>query len=195
VEELADEQDYWLSLTDAARVTRTSETMVRRWVTTGHLPVKQEPVGINQRTRLVRASDVAHLRPIIDPTAAITDEIHKFDLLSIPRQQAQILQEHQRLLAFVQEVRQRIEEHINQTRLALEQGAAELQQHLQQWDHRFTLQQTSWQQAVNLLQQNYETLRAQFDRQAQETEQRIKYLKAVGKQQQQALGVMANQLE
>ncbi len=130
VAELADEQDYWLSLTDAARVTRTSETMVRRWVTTGRLPIKQEPVGINQRTRLVRASDVARLRPIIDPTAAITDEIHKLDLLSIPRQQGQILQEHQRLLAFVQGVRQRIEEHITQTRLALEQGTAELQQHL-----------------------------------------------------------------
>ena len=195
VEALADEQDYWLSLTDAARITRTSEAMARRWVSSGRLPVKKEPVGINQRTRLVRASDVARLRPIVDSTAAITDEIHKLDLLSIPRQQAQILQEHQRLLAFVQEGRQRIEEHINHTRLALEQGAAELQQQAQKWDQRFTLQQTAWQQAINLQQQRYETLNTQFDHWNHQTEQRTKHLEEKGKQQQQALGTMANQLE
>lgn len=41
-----------MSLTDAARVTRTSEAMARRWVSSGRLPVKREPAGINQRTRL-----------------------------------------------------------------------------------------------------------------------------------------------
>jgi hypothetical protein len=97
VEELADKHDYWMSLTDAARVTRTSEAMARRWVSSGRLPVKKEPVGINQRTKLVRASDVARIRPIIDPSAAITDEVRKLDLASIPRQQAQIIQDHQQL--------------------------------------------------------------------------------------------------
>lgn len=103
VEELADAQDAWVSITDAARMTRTSEAMARRWVSSGRLPVKRQPVGINQHTRLVRLSDVAAIRPIIDPTAAISDEVHTLDLPSIPRQQAQIMQDHKRLLQQVQE--------------------------------------------------------------------------------------------
>ena len=103
VEELANAQDAWISITDAARITRTSEAMARRWVSSGRLAVKRQPVGINQHTRLVRLSDVAAIRPIIDPTAAISDEVHTLDLPSIPRQQAQILQNHERLLQQVQE--------------------------------------------------------------------------------------------
>lgn len=120
VEELADENDYWMSLTDAARITRTSEAMARRWVSRGRLPIRKEPVGINQRTRLVRASDVARIRPIVDPTAAITDDIHKLDLLSIPRQQEQIMHDHQRVLELAQRMRQEIEEHFNQNRITLD---------------------------------------------------------------------------
>jgi hypothetical protein len=191
VEELADQQDYWMSLTDAARVTRTSETMVRRWVTTGRLPIKREPTGINQRTRLVRASDVASIRPIVDPTAAITDEIHKLDLLSIPRQHAQILQEHQRLLAMVQQGRQQMEEHLHHTRLALEQGAMELQQQVQEWDRRFSEYRTAWQRALDLQHQQHEALIVQ----TQEIEQRIKQLEVQGKQQQHTLEDLTSQFE
>ncbi len=97
VEELAGPEDAWISLTDAARITRTSEAMTRRWVTSGRLPVKKEPVGVPPRTRLVRMSDVAAIRPIVDPTAAITGEVRKLDLASIPRQQLQIMEDHQRL--------------------------------------------------------------------------------------------------
>lgn len=103
VEELRSREEYpegdaWVSLTDAARITRTSEAMARRWVSSGRIPVKKEAVGIPMRTRLVRVSDVAAVRPIVDPTAAITDEIRKLDLVSIPRQQQQIMEDHQRLL-------------------------------------------------------------------------------------------------
>lgn len=91
------EGDAWISITDAARVTRTSEAMARRWVTSGRLAVRKEPVGLIPRTRLVRLSDVAAIRPIIDPTAAITNEVAKLDLASIPRQQLQIMEEHERL--------------------------------------------------------------------------------------------------
>src|SRR6266566_4163519 len=102
VEELAGPEAYppgdaWISLTDAARVTRTSEAMARRWVTSGRLPIKKETVGIPSRTRLVRLSDVAKIRPIVDPTAAITGDVRKLDLPSIPRQQLQIMQDHERL--------------------------------------------------------------------------------------------------
>ena len=106
VEELASAEDYpdgdaWISLTDAARVTRNSEAMARRWVTSGRLKVKKEAVGIPPRTRLVRLSDVAAIRPIVDPTAAITGEVRKLDLPSIPRQQLQIMEDHQKFLARV----------------------------------------------------------------------------------------------
>src|ERR1019366_1591322 len=140
VEELANEQDYWMSLTDAARVTRTSEPMVRRWVTAGRLPVRKEPAGINQRTRLVRASDVAQIRPIIDPTAAITDEIHKLDLLSIPRQQEHIIRDQQLLAEQIQAVRQEIEAQVKPIQASLEQHATELSTLSQEWMQRFTVQ-------------------------------------------------------
>src|SRR5437899_10445949 len=102
VEELAGPEEYpdgdaWISLTDAARITRTSEAMARRWVTSGRLPVKRQLVGLNQQTRLVRLSDVATIRPIIDPAAAISHEIHKLDLPSMRRQKAHIHEDHQRL--------------------------------------------------------------------------------------------------
>ena len=104
VDELAGPEEYppgdaWISLTDAARVTRTSEAMARRWVSSGRLPVKKEAVGIPPRTRLVRISDVAKIRPIVDPTAAITGDVRKLDLPSIPRQQQQIMQDYQRILS------------------------------------------------------------------------------------------------
>jgi hypothetical protein len=168
VEELADEHDYWMSLTDAARITRTSEPMVRRWVATGRLPIKKEPVGINQRTRLVRLSDVGRIRPIIDPTAAITDDIHKLDLLSIPRQQAQIMHDHQRLLEQVEEMGQSIGNHMHQTRAALEQGARELHQQMGEWDRSFASHKIEWQQALDLQQHHHEALVALVDQQMQE---------------------------
>ena len=121
VEELAPpdvypEGDAWISLTDAARVTRTSEAMARRWVTSGRLKVKKEAVGIPPRTRLVRLSDVAAIRPIVDPTAAITDEVRKLDLPSIPRQQVQIMEDHQRLLALIDALTQRGEHEASELR-------------------------------------------------------------------------------
>ena len=124
VEELASAEDAWVSITDAARITRSSEAMARRWVSSGRLPVKRQPVGINQQTRLVRLSDVALIRPIIDPTAAISDEVHTLDLPSIPRQQAQMVQDHQRLLHQLQEAEAQVETLSEQVRTqtqALEQ--------------------------------------------------------------------------
>lgn len=103
VEELANSEEYppgdaWVSITDAARITRTSEAMARRWVTSGRLPIKPGEYGIPPRTRLVRLSDVAKIRPIIDPTAAISEDTRKIDLASIPRQQAQIMTDYERIL-------------------------------------------------------------------------------------------------
>ena len=38
VDELAGPDDYWLSITDAARVTRRQEVSIRRWIAKGDLP-------------------------------------------------------------------------------------------------------------------------------------------------------------
>lgn len=121
VEELASAEAYppgdaWISLTDAARVTRTSEAMARRWVTSGRLPVKKEAVGIPPRTRLVRISDVAKIRPIVDPTAAITGDVRKLDLPSIPRQQQQIMQDYQRILGETATLQQAVDQFTQETR-------------------------------------------------------------------------------
>ncbi len=136
VEELASAEAYpdgdaWISLTDAARVTRTSEAMARRWVTSGRLPVKKEAVGIPPRTRLVRLSDVAAIRPIVDPTAAITGEVRKLDLPSIPRQQMQIMEDHQRLLAQTTALHEIVEREMTELRAHLRRDLDALETHLQ----------------------------------------------------------------
>jgi hypothetical protein len=194
VEELANEQDYWMSLTDAARVTRTSEPMVRRWVTAGRLPVRKEPAGINQRTRLVRASDVAQIRPIVDPTAAITDDIHKLDLLSIPRQQEQIVRDHQLLSEQIQGIRQEMEAQVKPIQATLEQHVIELSALTQEWMQRFTTQQAQWQQVLNLQQQRYTGLDVQVEHLKQEGEQQRQTLQTLEARQQLALANLIDQI-
>src|SRR5579875_3770581 len=99
VEELAGEGDYWLSITDAARVCRVQDVSIRRAISRRVLPVRRQRAGQNKRTRFVRASDLPKAGfPIIDESAAITTEIGKVDILSIPRQQQRILQDHQQLM-------------------------------------------------------------------------------------------------
>src|SRR6266567_1411712 len=90
VDALAGTEDYWLTITDAARATRRQDITIRRWIATGQLPVRRNAVGLNQRTRQVRASDLAKLTPIIDPTAVITGEEGRLNLMSIPVEQAQL---------------------------------------------------------------------------------------------------------
>lgn len=95
VDDLVDGGDYWLSITDAARVTRRQEITIRRWISAGELPVRRQRMGANKRTRHVRASDLSTLTPIIDPLAAITGVPANADLMSIPLQQAQLLTNQQ----------------------------------------------------------------------------------------------------
>lgn len=133
VEELRSTEEYpagdaWVSITDAARITRTSEAMARRWVSSGRIPAKKEPVGINSRTRLVRLSDVAQIRPIIDPSAAITDDVRLIDLPSIPRQMQEIMESHEHLLAQTQTLQTSVEE-IHQAQQSLQETfATQIQQ-------------------------------------------------------------------
>jgi chromosome segregation ATPase len=109
VEELVGPEDYWLTLTDAARVTRRQEVTIRRWVAAGSLPIRNRPLGINKRTRHVRASDLARLSPIVDAAATISGAAAQIDLLSIPQQQAQILARQREIDQHVQSLTAQVE--------------------------------------------------------------------------------------
>jgi chromosome segregation ATPase len=109
-DELSGPDDYWLTITDAARATRRQEVSIRRWISKGLLPVRRQNVGLNQRTRLVRASDLAALTPIIDPAGAITSERSRLDLTSIPVQQAQIKASQQTLLSQLEQIQHQLYE-------------------------------------------------------------------------------------
>src|SRR5213082_2530161 len=121
-DELAGPDDYWLTITDAARATRRQEVSIRRWISKGLLPVRRQHVGLNQRTRLVRASDLATLTPIIDPAGAITSDRSRLDLTSIPAQQAQIKASQQALLTHLDQIQHQLhEEAQTRTQLLAEQ--------------------------------------------------------------------------
>ena len=111
VKELKDENDAWITPVDAARITGVSESMAHRWVTSGRLPIKGDPVtlqpdlvGNPPRTRQVRVSDVAMLHPLLYPEQSISPAIRTLDLQSIPLEIARITQENQELLTIYQQM-------------------------------------------------------------------------------------------
>lgn len=162
VETLASADDYWLSITDAARVCRVQDVSIRRSINKGILPVRRQRAGQNKRTRFVRASDLPQAGfPIIDESAAITTEIGKADILSIPRQQQQIVQDHQHLL----------------TTLALAQktftdGQAQIQVLLQQQQEQIKRVQHENTQQVAALETRLVQSQAQFQQTLAEADQR-----------------------
>ncbi|HXR66540.1 MAG TPA: hypothetical protein VN729_11485 [Ktedonobacteraceae bacterium] len=122
IEELSGDGDYWLSITDAARVCRVQDVSIRRAINRKALPVRRQRAGQNKRTRFVRASDLASAGfPIIDESAAITTEIGKVDVLSIPRQQQQIVQDHQALTLKLGELQETLASSLQQVDAALHQ--------------------------------------------------------------------------
>src|SRR6266567_9132899 len=167
VEELAGPEEYpegdaWMSLTDAARITRTSEAMARRWVTSGRLKVKKEPVGVPPRTRLVRLSDVAKIRPIVDPTAAITGDVRKLDLPSIPRQQLQIIQDHERLTRQIERALEASKQHEASTHTALEQVTERIRELSEDLSHRLSTHRDELADQARQHQQELEQFRAEL---------------------------------
>jgi predicted nuclease with TOPRIM domain len=168
VEELAGPGDYWVSITDAARITRTSEAMARRWVSSGRLPTRSQPVGLNQRTRMVRASDLKKIRPIIDPTAAITDAVRKVDIPSIPRVQEHLLTEQQQLASQVSS----LQEALGEMRSDLLQIAERHQQDATAVGEQLLAHQEELRRGLSAVQQHHDTLTAQLADQARLSEQR-----------------------
>ncbi len=187
VEELAGPEDAWISLTDAARITRTSESMVRRWVTSGRLKVKQEPVGVPPRTRLVRLSDVAAIRPILDTTAAITGEVRKLDLPSIPRQQLQIMQDHERLTRQIERALEASKQHEATTHAALEQLTARLRESSEDLSRRLSTHRDELRRTLDQAGQQHEALSAVVRDQAHQLERSRDELADQARQHQQDL--------
>ncbi len=127
VDELAEPHDHWLSLTDASRVCRVQDVSIRRAIKRGTLPVRRLRAGQNKRTRFVRASDLAAAGfPIIDESAVISKETGTVDVLSIPKQQMQIMQEQQE-----------IQQHLISTRQSLADFQQQVNTHLQNQQEQF----------------------------------------------------------
>lgn len=147
ITELAGSDDRWLSITDASRVARRQEHTVRTWVRDGLLPVHPERVGINKKTRRVRLSDLAKLTPILDIDAAIVTEVGSLDLVSIPRQQQAIKEEHGRLQEAYTQVLERL--------ATLEQ---EHQQNLSNLHAEFAAHLSRQQGLIDLQREQHETL-------------------------------------
>jgi len=142
VEELAGPDDYWLSITSAARVVRRQDITIRRWIASGMLPLRGDaakagqpgaprPSGLNKRTRYVRASDLEKLSPIVDPGAVIIGEEGRLDLPSIPAEQAAIKAAHQQLLGEVGDLRQQVQTHTQTFQAALAEQATAWQRDLE----------------------------------------------------------------
>jgi hypothetical protein len=130
VEELAGPDDFWLTITDAARATRRQDVSIRRWIAKGLLPVRRQNVGLNQRTRLVRASDLSKLTPIIDPAGAISTEQGRLDLTSIPVQQAHIKAAQQQINAQLEQLTETVKSSSEEARQALERQQLQQEQQL-----------------------------------------------------------------
>jgi chromosome segregation ATPase len=75
---------------------------------------------------MVRASDLEQIRPIVDPSAAITDAVRKVDIPSIPRVQERLLAEQQAALQAQQEaLLALLEQHRRDVFASFEQRAVE----------------------------------------------------------------------
>lgn len=130
VEELTGPDDFWLTITDAARATRRQDVSIRRWIAKGLLPVRRQNVGLNQRTRLVRASDLAKLTPIIDPAGAISTAQGCLDLTSIPVQQAHIRATQQQISTQLEQLSETIKSKAEESLQALDAQRMQQEQHL-----------------------------------------------------------------
>lgn len=166
-EALEEEGDYWLSITDAARVCRVQDVTLRRAINRGNLPVRKMPAGQNKRTRFVRASDLPRAGyPIIDESATITTEIGKADILSIPRQQQEIMavqgrlmEQYAGLLAELERFTAQLH-HLNQQAEALHGAVGAVREELTQQVSQLNALRQALQQAET---QTHERLQQQAD--------------------------------
>src|SRR5215471_11416783 len=177
VDALAGPDDYWLSITDAARATRRQDITIRRWIATGQLPVRRQAVGLNQRTRQVRASDLARLTPIIDPTALITGEEGRLNLMSIPVEQAQLRAGQQQLQQHVATLRERVEQQGQTFRQALAEHRLAFQHQQEQLREALAAQFSQVHEAFLNTRTALETMRTEQQQRLAHHEQELERLR------------------
>jgi chromosome segregation ATPase len=177
VDALAGPEDYWLTITDAARATRRQDITIRRWIATGQLPVRRLAVGLNQRTRQVRASDLARLTPIIDPTAVITGEEGRLNLLSIPVEQAQLKAGQQQLQQHVAALREHVEQQGQTFRQALTEHRLAFQHHQEQLREALAAQFSQVHEALLGTHAVLETMRTEQQQRLAQHEQELERLR------------------
>lgn len=188
VDELAGPEDYWLTITDAARATRRQDITIRRWIATGQLPVRRHTVGLSQRTRQVRASDLAKRTPIIDPTAVITGEEGRLNLMSIPVEQAQLKVGQQQLQQHVATLTEHVEQQGKTFRQALAEHRRAFQQHQEQLREAVATQFSQVQEALLSTHTVLETMRtAQASQLAQQNDTFQRSRQESGQVMEQAL--------
>ncbi len=177
VDALAGPEDYWLTITDAARATRRQDITIRRWIATGQLPVRRHAVGLNQRTRQVRASDLAKLTPIIDPTAVITGEEGRLNLMSIPVEQAQLRVGQQQLQQHVAALREHVEQQGQIFRQALAEHRLAFQHHQEQLREALAAQFSQVHEALLGTHAVLETMRTEQQQRLAQHEQELERLR------------------
>jgi hypothetical protein len=182
IEELAGESDYWLSITDAARVCRVQDVSIRRAIARGALPVRRQRAGQNKRTRFVRAGDLPGAGfPIIDESAVITTEVGKADILSIPRQQQRILQDHQVLLAQLAE----LQDALAGSQALLLSDLAEIRTTLGAQQEAYTRQLAATETRLLIQQEHLQTLDKRQEQESTQTSQSLTQLhEKIGEQRE-----------
>lgn len=156
VEALEDENDYWLSITDAARICRVQDVSIRRAIASGRLPVRRQGAGDNKRTRFVRASDLPRANfPILDASAAITSDIRKVDILSIPLQQQKLTEQQDAQAAAFAQLEARLTEQLAAMQEAQRAQAERYQQDQLAVQERMSQVQAAFTAALQQQQQEY----------------------------------------
>lgn len=133
VDELADGEDCWLSIVDAARYTRRQEDTIRRWIACGLLPIRRVQASSNQHPRQIRMSDLEEMVPLVDKTLVITGDQKSPNSTNIPAEQAQIQEAQQHILNQLDHLQQEFEEQARKHTLSLTEQVRQHQQALYQF--------------------------------------------------------------
>lgn len=176
VEELEGQDDYWLSITDAARICRVQDVSIRRAISAGRLPVRAQGAGDNKRTRFVRASDLPRANfPIVDSGAAITSDIRKVDILNIPLQIQRLTEQ----LAQIQEAQRTLSERYQQDQQTIQEQTKQIQADLgalqkreETTNRRFTTLEDAQKDLALREQQEREAMQGRWQTALTEMEQR-----------------------
>ncbi|GER83518.1 hypothetical protein KTAU_21550 [Thermogemmatispora aurantia] len=217
VDELANPEDRWLTISQAARTSGQSEATIERWISQGLLPVRRPPLESRSQLRLIRASDLALLNASVAASASTVqtpaparNEGGQPEQRSLPERPAAeapreahavaspefVSQEMAALRRLVREQALRQHEALERLRSRLEarfqqQQEASAQQRLVV-DEALTRLQTSFEDEIAALQIQNSTRQTELEQQLEELTER---LQQTSEQWQQTLILLRQQIE